>query len=239
MSKQPWMKFYPADWRADPALRTCSLAARGLWMEMLAIMHEASPRGHLVVNGSAVTGKQLSSLSGGAENEVAGFLLELERAGVFSRKKNGVIFSRRMERDENHSRKMRENGKMGGNPTLCKTSQNEGLDNPEDNTQKLEARCQRDSDPVGSGAEAPPDIRKELFDAGLKSLVRQTGKPESRCRPLIGKWLKASRDDCRLVLSKIRQAEADRVADPVPWIGEAIKPAWSTDPVERQMHQSF
>jgi hypothetical protein len=55
----------------------------------------------------------------------------------------------------------------------------------------------------------------------------------------IGKWLKASRDDCRLVLSKIRQAEADRVADPVPWIGEAIKPAWSTDPVERQMRQSF
>ncbi|MEC5383074.1 hypothetical protein VSX64_19790 [Aurantimonas sp. C2-6-R+9] len=95
------------------------------------------------------------------------------------------------------------------------------------------------SDPVGSGAEAPPDLRKQLFDEGLKSVIRQTGKPESRCRPIIGKWLKATRDDCRLVLSKIRQAEADRVADPVPWIGEAIKPAWSTDPVERQMRQSF
>jgi uncharacterized protein YdaU (DUF1376 family) len=108
--------------------------------------------------------------------------------------------------------------------------------------QKPEAREEPDgsySDPDGSGANAPPDIRKELFDEGVKSLQRQIGKPATSCRALIGKWLKSSRDDCRVVLTKIRQAEVDRIADPVPWIGEAIKPAWSTDPVERQMRQSF
>jgi len=49
--KQPWLKFFPSDWRADPALRMCSLAARGLWIEMLCLMHEARPHGSLLVNG--------------------------------------------------------------------------------------------------------------------------------------------------------------------------------------------
>jgi hypothetical protein len=62
--KLPWMKFYPADWRADPALRMCSLAARGLWMEILSIMHEADPRGSLLINGNTIGAKQLASLCG-------------------------------------------------------------------------------------------------------------------------------------------------------------------------------
>ena len=54
----PWMKFYPSDWRADPALRMCSLGARGLWAEMMCIMHEAEPYGCLLVNGQAIGEKQ-------------------------------------------------------------------------------------------------------------------------------------------------------------------------------------
>jgi len=50
----PWMKFYPRDWRGDQALRAVSIAARGLWMECLCIMHEAKPYGHLVLNGQPV-----------------------------------------------------------------------------------------------------------------------------------------------------------------------------------------
>jgi hypothetical protein len=46
------MKFYPSDWRSDPMLRLCSLAARGLWMEMMCLMHEAEPYGSLLVNGT-------------------------------------------------------------------------------------------------------------------------------------------------------------------------------------------
>ena len=40
---RPWMKFYPRDWRGDQALRAVSIAARGLWLECLCIMHEARP----------------------------------------------------------------------------------------------------------------------------------------------------------------------------------------------------
>lgn len=142
MSRQPWFKFFPTDWRADPQLRMCSLAARGLWIEILGIMHEADERGLLTVNGIAVTAKQVAVLVGCSEAEAGHHLNELEQAGVFSRKKNGMIYSRRMERDENLSRKNRENGKKGGLASLGKESENGGSLNRKPKLQKPEARSQ-------------------------------------------------------------------------------------------------
>lgn len=112
--RQPWFKFFPTDWRADPALKSCSLAARGLWMEMLGIMHEAEPRGHLLINGQPVTPTTLSALVGAPKESVVGLLAELEAAGVFSRRKNGTIVSRRMERDVARTMKAKANGNKGG-----------------------------------------------------------------------------------------------------------------------------
>jgi hypothetical protein len=43
--ERPWMKFYPADWRADPMLRVCSIGARGLWIELLSLCTKASATG--------------------------------------------------------------------------------------------------------------------------------------------------------------------------------------------------
>src|SRR5437870_4537264 len=96
----PWLKFYPADWRADPALRMCSIAARGFWLEMLCVMHEADPRGSLVVKDRPVTDRQMAALAGVDAKTAAALLNELELAGVFSRGPDRTIFSRRMRRDE-------------------------------------------------------------------------------------------------------------------------------------------
>ena len=131
----PWLKFFPTDWRADPALRMCSLAARGLWMEMLCVMHEAEPYGTLRVNGRAVTDRQLTALAGG---EVEALLAELEEAGVFSRESDGTIYSRRMQRDAEKAARDKANGKGGGNPSLKM-----GV-NPPDKAQKPEARSQKE-----------------------------------------------------------------------------------------------
>lgn len=114
----PWMKFYPSDWRADPALRMCSVGARGLWMEMLCVMHEATPRGSLVVNGRSVNERQLAGLAGCSVDDVASMLSELEDAGVFSREEDGTIFSRRMRRDDEKSERDKANGKAGGHPDI-------------------------------------------------------------------------------------------------------------------------
>ena len=52
--KRPSFQFYPDDWRADNELHICSLAARGLWIEMMMIMHNATPYGTLLARGGAV-----------------------------------------------------------------------------------------------------------------------------------------------------------------------------------------
>jgi hypothetical protein len=48
--RPPWRKWYPQDWRADAPLRMCSFAARGLWIDLLGLMHESTPVGFLLVN---------------------------------------------------------------------------------------------------------------------------------------------------------------------------------------------
>jgi hypothetical protein len=156
--KQPWLKFFPSDWRADPALRMCSLAARGLWIEMLCLMHEARPHGSLLVNGKPVTAAQLANLVGGGVAEVEGFLAELEEAGVFSRDADGALYSRRMRRDEERAAVNRVNGRAGGNPSL-KQGVNPAV-KAGDKAQKPESRLQT-PEPENSAALHHPPLEGE------------------------------------------------------------------------------
>ncbi|WP_114110627.1 hypothetical protein [Thalassospira xiamenensis] len=116
--KLPWFKFKPIDWQGDDALQTVSLAARGLWMEMLCIMHKASPRGYLVLNGNAMTDVQLSRAIGASIDDITALRGELEHAGVYSIDGKGFIYSRRMLRDDKAHRTAKKNGKKGGNPAI-------------------------------------------------------------------------------------------------------------------------
>lgn len=146
--KRPWLKFYPADWRADPALRMCSIGARGLWMEMLCLMHEAVPYGALLVKGAPVSERQLAGLAGISLRETALLLAELAAAGVFSRDDDGTIFSRRMRRDAERAERDKANGREGGNPNLKRgvnpqdNGEVNGEVNGEDKAQSPEARLQ-------------------------------------------------------------------------------------------------
>jgi hypothetical protein len=117
----PWVKWRFDRWRNDEGLRLCSLAARGLWADLLAIMHGCVPYGHLVINGQPPTDKQIALMVGATRAEVSKILTELEKNGVFSRvEKSGVIYSRRMVRDNEARQKGRANGALGGNPELKK-----------------------------------------------------------------------------------------------------------------------
>lgn len=98
--RRPAFQFYPSDWRRDNELRVCSIGARGLWIEMMAIMHDGTPYGHLAVAGCPVTTPQLASLVGVTTSVCARLLAELEAHHVFSRTDSGVIYSRRMVHDE-------------------------------------------------------------------------------------------------------------------------------------------
>jgi len=118
--KRPAFQFYPADWRKDPALSACSLAARGLWIELMCIAHEGGTYGFLSINGKAMAPAQIARMVGESPAAVVKLIAELEDAGVFSRDKQGCIYSRRMVKDE-HVRNIRADaGRLGGNPNLLK-----------------------------------------------------------------------------------------------------------------------
>lgn len=118
-AKQPWFKFYTADWRGDPKLRKCSLAARGLWIELCAVMHECEPYGYLCdEEGRAPPIEEVAIMVGAPVPDVILALTELHKRRVFSRTATGVIFSRRMVRAHHRSVAASAKGKKGGNPDL-------------------------------------------------------------------------------------------------------------------------
>lgn len=145
---EPWLKFYTSDWRADPRLKMCSPAARGMWIEMICLMHEAIPYGHLLIHGQPPNEAQLASLTGIPSAELPHLVAELERMGVFSRTREGVIYSRKLVRMASRAAVARKNGKRGGNPSLGKQTENKTTDNPkdkgDDKPQKPDTRSQKD-----------------------------------------------------------------------------------------------
>ncbi len=176
---KPWMKFYPRDWRADEKLRDCSLAARGLWIEMLSIMHASEKYGRLLIAGTAPSARRLGNQVGATEAEVETLLTELETAQVFSRDANRIIYSRRMKLDEKTAENARKNGKRGGNPKLCNETEIPAQDNPPDKPtvkggdklrgQRPEYREENIQPSVPKTATLPADVRSVMEEGGFVS----------------------------------------------------------------------
>lgn len=227
MSGRRWLKFWPQDWQRDPALRSCCVAARGIWIDMICIAHEGTPYGHLTINGKPATAKQIGTITGTGEREATKLLQELEDAGVFSRTPEGVVYSRRMVRDHEAAHAGRVSiEKRWENQRKATKEPNRG---PESGGDSLEAEAdkeerKKDSEAslLTAGAVEWPDVRTELWNDGLIILRGLTGKPEGPMRNLLGKLLKSGFDDCDLVLAKLREAASLRPAEPVAWITAAV-----------------
>ncbi|MCA3699686.1 MAG: hypothetical protein IOB84_07845, partial [Brevundimonas sp.] len=222
------MKFYPADWQSDEGLRSCSLAARGLWVEMLAIMHKAEPVGHLLVSGRAPANRVLAILCGATVKETERCLAELEDAGVFSRNEAGVIFSRRMVRDEERAAEDKANGAKGGHPALrggLTPPVNRDVDGG-DKAQRLEARVQKESsardarlpsdlvDRVWSAAPQKARTRSSRSDTAkaLAAAVKRGAEPDDILAGLQAYWRSddATKDDGAYVKGVHRMIADDR-----------------------------
>ncbi len=118
MAKRPSFQFYPSDWLRDTALRSCSIAARGLWMDMICFMHEGTPYGYLKVNHKVILSANLAAMVGVTPEVSTELIDELADAGVVQVDADGVMFSRRMVRDEELRLVRSAGGKLGGNPNL-------------------------------------------------------------------------------------------------------------------------
>ncbi|WP_332763971.1 hypothetical protein [Phenylobacterium sp.] len=243
MSKRPSFQFYPPDWRRDADLRLCSMAARGLWIDMLCLMHEGEPYGHLTAHGRPMKPEQLAKLVGEPAASVKRWLAELADHEVFSVTEDGLVFSRRMVRDEQvrearalgghagaaHGAKGAEHGAKGGRPK--KVEGGADTETRGDNKPPLEpppsssSPSSQGSEDESSGvddAEPGFDPDKATWEMGVKLLRSQGRASESAARGFIGKLLK---DRPGLVakdlLPAVTGALANKTGDPQAYLTRA------------------
>ena len=118
MSKMPAFQFYPADWRKDLAVQSLSYHDRGVWHEILCLMHESSERGVLLLNGQPMPINALANMLGLDNQILTTTLTTLLTFGVARKREDGAIFSKRMVEDDKLCKIRRDAGKKGGNPVL-------------------------------------------------------------------------------------------------------------------------
>lgn len=119
-------QWFFSDWMSDAGIRLSSLAARGLWKDLLCIAaaNKEKDYGFVLINNKKPTPEIMARLVGSTVKEIKPLLAELEQNGVFSRDRRGVIYCRRMVR----SQRNRMNGRLGGNPNLLKSNEKQNPD---------------------------------------------------------------------------------------------------------------
>ena len=167
--KRPAFQFYPADWRKDVELQSCSMAAQGLWINVLCIAHECEPYGHLTINGRPMTSAQLGRQVGLSPKECDVLLAELFDAGAIRRTPEGGYFSQRMVKDETlrsvralggksgaeHGIKGADGGFKGGRPSNGKGGFKGGLETPLSEDLKPPPSSSSSSSPSGNTSITP------------------------------------------------------------------------------------
>jgi len=98
---RPSLQFYPKDWMTDDGLRVCSLAAKGLWIEILFQMFFSPIRGALLhANGIQKSPEDIAGLLYKVNTKtIQSLIKELEDNRVFDRLENGTIINRKMYRE--------------------------------------------------------------------------------------------------------------------------------------------
>jgi hypothetical protein len=159
MAKNPSTRWYFNDHDNDKGLQACGFAAQGFWMRLLGICAENS--GVLLINGKPPSTRDLARLFGKPHATIMRLLGELEAHDVFSRNHEGVIFCRRM---------VRENGTQKRRVPLKKTDREQDTNQPElfDNPTPKSAKpnAPLDSGTFGASTDSPiSDERTSESDA--------------------------------------------------------------------------
>jgi hypothetical protein len=135
MANLPHIQFYVGDWRKDIGIQSLSYHHRGVWFELLLLMHCSEQRGRLTVNGRPMSNGSLARLLGMSEGEAKDAVDVLIANGVASREANGAIVNRRMVREEEIRQKRKTIGSRGGSKTAANREPNpyQTPDNDNDN----------------------------------------------------------------------------------------------------------
>ena len=123
MDKLPAFQFYPGDWRKDPGVQALDYETRGIWFEILLLMHESEERGKLLLNNAAMPDEALAQILGLNIAKVQQTLSKLLSYGVASLcQTTGALMNRRMCKDEYLRQVRAAAGSEGGKQKASKAS---------------------------------------------------------------------------------------------------------------------
>lgn len=188
MAKLPAFQFYPADWRKDPGVQALTFHQRGIWFEILCLMHESPQRGILLMpNGKIMGEDSLARIIGLDKQNLTTALSSILEHGVAGRDpETGALINRRMVRDEELRQTRSKCGKMGGNPTL--------LNQKDNHTSKQNPTTQLKQNPTPSSSSSASAEDKEREESKPSTAIPtieqaiQYGKGESIPEETVRHW---------------------------------------------------
>lgn len=113
--KLPALQFYTGDWRKDPCVQALDHEHKGVWIDLLCIMNETAERGRIVLpNGAAMPDDAIARNLGLPEAKWKQMRSKLVELGVASEDESGVLYNRRIVRDQAIREARAEAGRKGG-----------------------------------------------------------------------------------------------------------------------------
>jgi hypothetical protein len=247
--KRPAFQFYPADWRKDIELRSCSLAARGLWIDLMCVMHDCEPYGHLALNGKPMTAANISGQTGVPAAQVKRLLDELLQNGVARQADEGLIYSKRMVDDE-ALREYRagigrqngakgaefgamgaEHGKKGGRPKKQNGGDEPGEEpgkkppqNPHPSSSSSSSSSILNTTQLSLGPALPPEDRPALTLVGAPEPPQ--GPPDCPHLAVLALWAEVLPQLPQHIASQWRGSRADHLR--ARWRETAAEKGWTT-----------
>lgn len=122
MTRLPWFKFYWIDWLSDSKIRRCSLAARGLLVEILCLMADGEERGYLLTAGKPWSNDDVAKATVGPTETIPDLIEELLATNALMRDGRGALTYPDMAHDASVSAARSKAG--SGNKSESKDEQN-------------------------------------------------------------------------------------------------------------------
>lgn len=165
--KQPYIPFYPGDWKKDAGVQALEFFDRHVWFEMLMLMHDSDQRGYLVLNGRPMSDEAIARLLGLDKQIFSKALSNIKANGVCSvRESDQAIYSRSMVRRAELSSKRAISGKSGGNPKLLKQTPSKPptktTANPQPNSDNESENANANEDPIEILKKSHPELTEAL-----------------------------------------------------------------------------
>jgi len=213
---RPAQQWYWDDWFAAFDVRLCSLAARGLWIDMLGIMFKAEIRGTLTINGRQINTKILSKIVGVKEEITTKLLRELERNDVFSKLDDSTIICRRMLRESSKKGKISKIRSEAGKKGMeSRWEKNDNKPITKRNNKKITKITASTSSPIATSKTSCSEKHSELatlLEAKIKERMPRhkfTGK----------KYLAAWANEFRLMEEK-SEANPEEIEKLIIWVSK-------------------